>query len=1296
MRQRFVLMAMSVVVSTVVCAAVPSAVAAPQRQAIVVTSTADSGPGTLREALEGASRGTIILFDPAVFPPDNPATIALTSPLPDLAQDEVTVDASNAGVILDGSQLPPDEGINGFTIRSSGNIISGLQILHFPGIGVAIVGGAQSNVIGGPDEGARNIISGNQGDGVRMEGSGTAYNVVIGNFIGLDVSGTQPLPNSFGVSLAGEASYNTVHGNVVSGHQPNPNIVLWDPGTSFNVIIGNLVGTDVSGTVAVSSAVGVAIRGGASDNRIGGSTPGEGNVISGNDTGVDIVDGSVRNEVIGNLIGTDISGTFAVPNGIGVVIGTGAENIVGGTAEGEGNIISGNEDSGVLIAGPESVGNTIHGNYIGTDASGTGAIGNGVDGVWIGEGAHGNLVGGGTAEERNVISGNGSTGVVLDGVMHTIISGNYIGTDASGMIALGNGFHGVAIVQGAQNNHVGGATAAERNVISGNVWDGVFIHDSGTMYNTVTGNYIGTDVSGMDPIPNGNFGINLGDSAQNNLVGGDTGAEGNVISGNRGGGVDVAGSGVSDNVISGNYIGVDVQGDQPLPNFYGVLIDDGASHNTVQGNVVSGNNQGVTIAGIGTISNTVSGNYIGTNAAGDAAIPNEIDGIWIGVGAQYNVIGGRTADERNVISGNANNGVVMDGVMYTIISGNYIGTDATGTVGLGNGNIGVVLAWGAQYNLVGGATPEERNLISGNGNVGVSIANGDTMSNTVSGNYIGTDVTGAVAIGNVGSGVHLNDGAQHNVIGGEAPGQRNVISGNGVGGVIFGASATMWNVVTGNYIGVDFGGATALGNKGDGVHIGNGAGLNIIGPGNMIAFNSDSGVSVQGPETLGNTITANSIHGNGWSGITNLDGGNAELSAPTITYVSTRIVRGTAPAGSNVEVFFDEENEGRTFQGSTIADQEGDFAFAVPAGALAGPNVTATAIDGEGNSSQFSSPVRARAQVVTRELPGILRPTQVSLEPGVVGTNVGLALFCVLFFGLTSSAFNSILIDYREDLLGAVGRLVPGQLAGAMGRIGPSLDDMAERGRGRLLLIWLIVLLLTSLIESFLDPRVAILSLERLGLLITLFVSAVAVSGLELGSDLYAHRRWAPTIRPGGKVQWVGIAIAVACVILSRALGFTPGYLYGIVGAMYVMPKLADSGSSGKRAVLVLMTVLAGGLILWIATAFLPPALAELDPVFLTAFLISLQGVFFALFPLAFTDGGHIWRWKRGVWFGFFLVVFFCFYHFVLNPDASDVQALQQNGVQTLLILIAVFGLATLTLWLLFPFRLARKRLTKS
>ena len=107
-----------------------------------ITSAADSGPGTLREALSTAGPGTNIIFDPVVFPPNNPTTIAVASPLPSLLSANITLDASNAGVILDGSQAPV--GTNGLILERSSCTVLGLTIRNFPGNGIFIAAGANS------------------------------------------------------------------------------------------------------------------------------------------------------------------------------------------------------------------------------------------------------------------------------------------------------------------------------------------------------------------------------------------------------------------------------------------------------------------------------------------------------------------------------------------------------------------------------------------------------------------------------------------------------------------------------------------------------------------------------------------------------------------------------------------------------------------------------------------------------------------------------------------------------------------------------------------------------------------------------------------------------------------------------------------------------------------------------------------------------------------------------------------------------------------------------------------------
>ena len=154
----------------------------PGQVTCIVTSTADAGLGTLRACLQNAGRNQRIVFDPAVFPATRPATIALTSgPLPDLAQSGVIVDGGGAGVIVDGSALAVG---SGFRITSNAHLIRGLQIVGFPGHGVEVCCGSIGNTIGDPFVvGEGNIITGNGGDGVRVDGVGTESSVITANSI---------------------------------------------------------------------------------------------------------------------------------------------------------------------------------------------------------------------------------------------------------------------------------------------------------------------------------------------------------------------------------------------------------------------------------------------------------------------------------------------------------------------------------------------------------------------------------------------------------------------------------------------------------------------------------------------------------------------------------------------------------------------------------------------------------------------------------------------------------------------------------------------------------------------------------------------------------------------------------------------------------------------------------------------------------------------------------------------------------------------------------------------------------
>ena len=161
----------------------------------VNTAVDDQTPCSLRTLLTNASPGDTVIFDPAVFPPDNPVAISVRLALPELDNGGLTIDGSGAGVIIDGSAAairPP-----GLSITSDGNQVRGLRISGMS-IGIYVTG--DDNIIGhavpanGADlpESPSNIISGNIGDGILIEGRD---NQVRGNHIGVDQSGIQADPN---------------------------------------------------------------------------------------------------------------------------------------------------------------------------------------------------------------------------------------------------------------------------------------------------------------------------------------------------------------------------------------------------------------------------------------------------------------------------------------------------------------------------------------------------------------------------------------------------------------------------------------------------------------------------------------------------------------------------------------------------------------------------------------------------------------------------------------------------------------------------------------------------------------------------------------------------------------------------------------------------------------------------------------------------------------------------------------------------------------------------------------------
>jgi CSLREA domain-containing protein len=469
------------------------------------------------------------------------------------------------------------------------------------------------------------------------------------------------------------------------------------------------------------------------------------NTISYNDWGIRVEQGVSRQTIQSNRIGTDPTGMTAAPNIIGILLDHDtSEVLIGGP--GEGNLISGNAGTGLMAAGQ---GHILQGNLIGTDITGRTALPN-YEGVDIGGPSDGFLIGGAGPGEGNTISGNLDFGVYVGGGSH-IIRGNRIGTDSTGMRAVGNGdgliLSSYLSPSGGPNyeSHdvvVGGVMGSgAENIISGNRSQGLSIL---TSRHIVQGNYVGTDAAGHAAVPNWT-GISVAGTGTDNLIGGAGAGLGNVISGNARGIILYK----DGNRVVGNRIGTDGNGESKIGNGIGVQVFGGGNFigtgTPDAGNVISGNTVGVSVEqGDG---NRVLGNRIGTNADGTRAIPNSVG---VAVGLDYDVDPTNTivgTGAGNWIERNLECGVlVAEGVHGVEISGNIIDNNGALPGGMCAGQ-GVLVA-GTRLDTAG--ITITRNRIFRNGGLGIelvgSLANGSIGRPVVEG-ATGTSVEGTACPG---------------------------------------------------------------------------------------------------------------------------------------------------------------------------------------------------------------------------------------------------------------------------------------------------------------------------------------------------------------------------------------------------------------------------------------------------------------------------------------------------------------------------------------------------------------------
>jgi uncharacterized repeat protein (TIGR01451 family) len=316
----------------------------------------------------------------------------------------------------------------------------------------------------------------------------------------IEINGSGAGAGANGLTIS--AGSTTVRGLAIVGCAGSGIVLESAPG---NILAANYLGVDASSQAADPNQTGISINGSA-DNTIGGSSLATANVISGNTAaGIAISDAVLpadQNLIVANIIGVAPGGASALANGMSGILITGSNSTqIGGIGAGMGNVISGNLGAGIKLAG--GAGDTlIEGNLIGTDESGEIAVPNGGDGILIASGP-GTQVGGGGGAGGNEIAANTGDGVDIVGGSGIVVAGNFIGTDPTGALSLGNQKNGVSI--GSSGNTIGGSSAIAGNLIENN---GAGLSGAGVQ---LVGLAAENSILSNSIYNNAGLGINLGD-----------------------------------------------------------------------------------------------------------------------------------------------------------------------------------------------------------------------------------------------------------------------------------------------------------------------------------------------------------------------------------------------------------------------------------------------------------------------------------------------------------------------------------------------------------------------------------------------------------------------------------------------------------------------------------------------------------------------------------------------------------------------------------------------------------------
>ena len=417
-------------------------------------------------------------------------------------------------------------------------------------------------------------------------------------------------------------------------------------------------------------------------------------------------------------------------------------NFIGRALANQRNAMNNNGYYGIYLAGADEDvhGNEIIGNAVGTNFSGISALGNGWDGIHLtGVACAHNLVHG------NHVCDNAMTGIALEGgAWENTVTTNIVGVDATGGGALGNHAHGISMVEGVHHNHIG-----PDNHVSGNDLSGVTAIGTSTYANEIFSNNIGLNSTATAALQNAAHGVHINGAM-------DCEVRENTISGNGMSGIEIEGGSIPPHTIIGNRIGTDSDGLLAMANGQHGLHIIQCAYTEIRDNVISGNTQVGIFLEESCDYTQVTGNLIGTGPNGVVPIRNQKGMV---IRSSANMIGGIVAGEGNVISHNYTEGIRMRNTnsaqIDNRIEGNRIASNGADGVYLGNGMV---------KNFVGNETiglpPEAGNVIHGNGGYGIRCAESGAaippeenrfMSNSITQNVAGgIDILSTTPPGNAG------------------------------------------------------------------------------------------------------------------------------------------------------------------------------------------------------------------------------------------------------------------------------------------------------------------------------------------------------------------------------------------------------------------------------------------------------------------------------------------------------------------------------------------------------------------